>query len=92
MGSRRGVESDRDNLGNQIPSSVHERMIPSARIHGGNAPPPAQLPGGLTRPPRASNRDLEYGDIADWDAAWSSFVDDHDGKALLRGHYPDEYK
>lgn len=94
-GARPEVGPERDTPGNGSLGSGQQQMthnIPGAPSHGGFVPPYGLLPGRLTRPAPASVRELDYGDIRDWDDAWASFVYDHDGKALLRGHYPDEYK
>lgn len=94
-GPRPGVEPESNPPENPVPSAVQQQTtqnIPGARVHGGNGPPVAQAPTGALRLARASTNDLDFGDITDWNSAWSSFVNDHDSEPLLRGHYPDEHK
>ena len=94
-GLRPGLDPESDTLQNPIPLSAQQYTtsnIPGAPAHGSNAPPVAQASTGTLRLGRASRNDLDFGDITDWNSAWESFVNDHDSKPLLRGHYPDENK
>ena len=88
------LEPESDTLENPITSSAQQQTthnIPGAAANGGNAAPVTQAPNGALRLARSSINDLDYGNITDWNSAWSSFVNDHDSKHLMRGHYPDEY-
>ena len=94
-GKRPGLEPESDTPENPVPSLAQQHMTqntPGAPAHGGNASLAAQAPAGALRLARSSINDLDYGKITDWNSAWSSFVNDHDSKPLMRGHYPDEHK
>ncbi|KAL9133270.1 MAG: hypothetical protein Q9175_005549, partial [Cornicularia normoerica] len=54
--------------------------------------PVARVPARASQSAGDSGDDLDFGDITHWNSDWSSFVNDHDAEALLRGHYPDEYR
>lgn len=94
-GQRPVLELENNTLEKPMASSAQQQTIDnlaSAPAHGSNAPLVAQAPTGALRLARASINDLDFGDIRDWNSAWSSFVNDHDSKPLMRGHYPDENK
>ena len=89
------LDPESDAIENPMPSSAQQQMthnVPGAPAHGGNGQPVTQAPTGALRLARASINDLDFGDITDWNSAWSTFVNDHESKPLMRGHYPDEYK
>lgn len=93
-GPRPGIELESDTLEGLAPPSPHQQMtynISGSSRQGDNAPPTAHGPTGAPRPAQVPNVGFDVGDIADWHPAWSSFVNDHDNKPLLRGHFPDEY-
>ena len=59
---------------------------------GANAPPIAQVASRTPQPAEEQDHGLVVGHFTDWDPAWRAFINDHDAKPLLRGHYPDEYR